>query len=72
MNPLCEKDHFEACFNLKLQPQLDIPSMLDEWKLLQADQAVFELDTNQQIDHYWNGVFLLKSLMVAASINLCH
>jgi len=30
--------------------------------LLQADQEVSELDTNQQIDHYWNAVFLLKSI----------
>ena len=36
--------------------------MLDEWKLLQADQEVSELDTNQQVDHYWNAVFLLKSI----------
>ena len=36
--------------------------MLDEWKLLQADQEVSELDTNQRVDHYWNAVFLLKSI----------
>ena len=36
--------------------------MLDEWKLLQADQEVSELDTNQQIDDYWNAVFLLKPI----------
>ena len=36
--------------------------MLDEWKSLQADQEVSELDTNQQSDHYWNAVFLLKSI----------
>ena len=34
----------------KLQPQLDVPSVLDEWKLLQADQEVSEVDTNWQID----------------------
>ena len=36
--------------------------MLDEWKLLQADQEVSELDTNQQVVHYWNAVFLLKPI----------
>ena len=46
----------------KLQPQLDVSSVLDEWKLLQADQEVSELDTNQRVDHYWNAVFLLKSI----------
>ena len=46
----------------KLQPQLDVSSVLDAWKLLQADQEVSELDTNQQIDHYWNSLFLLKAI----------
>ena len=36
--------------------------MLDEWTLLQADQEVSELDTNQQVDHYWNSLFLLKAI----------
>ena len=36
--------------------------MLDEWKLLQANQEVSELDTDQRADHYWNAVFLLKSI----------
>lgn len=27
-----------------------------------ADQEVSELDTNQQVDHYWNAVFQLKSI----------
>ena len=49
----------------KLQPQLDVPSVLDEWKLLQADQKVSELDTNWQIDHY------SSQLIVAVGINLC-
>ena len=43
----------------KLQPQLDVSSVLDEWKLLQADK---ELDTNQRVDRYWNVVFQLKSI----------
>ena len=46
----------------KLQPQLDVSSVLDEWKLLQAHQEVSELDTNQRVDHYWNAVFLPKSI----------
>ena len=46
----------------KLQPQLDVSSVLDEWKFLQADQEVSELDTNQRVDHYWNAVFLPKSI----------
>ena len=46
----------------KLQPQLDVSSVLDKWKLLQADQKVSELDANQQIDHYWNSLFLLKAI----------
>ena len=36
--------------------------MLDEWKLLQADQEVSERDSTQRIEHYWNAVFLLKSI----------
>ena len=36
--------------------------MLDEWKLLQADQEVSELDSTQRIDRYWNAVFLPKSI----------
>ena len=35
----------------KLQPQLDVTSVLDKWKLLQADQEVSELHTNQRVDH---------------------
>ena len=29
--------------------------------MLQADPEVSEIDTNQQVDHYWNAVFQLKS-----------
>ena len=36
--------------------------MLDECKLLQADQGVFELDVNHWVDHYWNAMFLLKPI----------
>ena len=46
----------------KLQPQLNVSSVLDEWKLPQADQEVSELDTNQRVDHYQNAVFLVKSI----------
>ena len=37
-------------------------SVVDEWKLLQADQDVSHLDTDQRIDRFWNAVFLLKSI----------
>ena len=49
-------------FFKKRQPQLDASSVLNEWKLLQADEEISELDTNQRVDHYWNAVFLLKSI----------
>ena len=43
--------------------QLDVLSVLEEWKLPQADQEVSEHDTNEWADHYWNAVlFLLKSI----------
>ena len=32
--------------------------------MLQADQEVSEFDTNQRLDHYWNAVFLLKSIII--------
>ena len=47
----------------KLQPQLDVSSVLDEWRLLQADQEVSELDSSQRVGHYWNTVFLLRSIV---------
>ena len=46
----------------KLQPQLDVSYVLDERKLLQPDQEVSEIDTNQRVDLYWNTVFLLMSI----------
>jgi len=49
--------HFEI-FEIKLSIKLINATK----KLLQADQEASELDTNQQIDHYWNAVFLLKSI----------
>lgn len=36
----------------KLQPQLEVTSVLDEWKCLQEDREVSELDSTQRIDHY--------------------
>ena len=36
-------DSFIQNLSKKLQPQLDVSSVLDEWKLLQADQKVSEL-----------------------------
>ena len=41
------KDSSIQNLSKKLQPQLDVSSVLDEWKLLQADQEVFELDANR-------------------------
>ena len=46
----------------KLQPQLEVIPVLDEWKCLQNDREVSELDSTQRIDHYWNAVFQLKSV----------
>ena len=53
------KDSSIQNLSKKLQPRLDVSSVLDQWKLLQADQEVFELDANQWVDHYWNAMFLL-------------
>ena len=35
---------------------------MDEWKLYQNDGNISDIDTDQRVDHYWNAVFLLKSV----------
>ena len=45
----------------KLQPQLDVPTVLDEWKVYQIDEDVSALDATQRVAQYWNAVFQLKS-----------
>ena len=41
----------------KLQPQVDVSHVADEWKMYQADDIVEELDASESADHYWNKVF---------------
>ena len=66
LNPLKRyrksKDSSIQDLSKKLQAQLGVSSVLDEWKLLKADREVSELDTNQRVDHYWNAMFLLSTL----------
>ena len=46
----------------KLLPEFDTAAVLDEWKLYQNDDNISDNDTDQRVDHYWNAVFLLKSV----------
>ena len=46
----------------KLLPEFDTAAVLDEWKLYHNDGDISDIDTDQQIDHYWNAVFLLTSV----------
>ena len=46
----------------KLLPEFDTAAVLDEWKLYQNDGNISDIDTDQRVDHYWNAVFLLKSV----------
>ena len=46
----------------KLFPEFDTATVLDEWKLYQNDGDTSDIDTDQQVDHYWNAVFLLTSV----------
>ena len=43
----------------KLQPEIDVSLVSDEWKALQSDSGI---DKEQRIEHYWNDVFALKSV----------
>ena len=47
----------------KLLPEFDTAAVLDEWKLYQNDGNISDIDTDQRVDHYWNAVFLLKSVV---------
>ena len=46
----------------KLLPEFDTAGVLDKWKLYQNDGDISDIDTDQQVDHYWNAVFLLTSV----------
>ena len=46
----------------KLLPEFDTAAVLDELKLYQNDGNISDIDTDQRVDHYWNAVFLLKSV----------
>ena len=46
----------------KLQPQLDVSNVQDEWRVYSVDQGVEQLEKGQRVDHFWRAVFSLKSL----------
>ena len=46
----------------KLQPQLDVSNVQDEWRVYSVDQEVEQLEKGQRVDHFWRAVFSLKSL----------
>ena len=46
-----------------LQPAIDVSLVSDEWKALQSDSDLDSIDKEQRIDHYWNDVFALKSVV---------
>ena len=46
----------------KLQPEIDVSLVSDEWKALQSDSDIDSIDKEQRIEHYWNDVFALKSV----------
>ena len=46
----------------KLQPEIDVSLVSDEWKALQSDSDLDSIDKEQRIEHYWNYVFALKSV----------
>ena len=46
----------------KLLPEFDTAAVLDYWTLYQNDGDISDIDTDQQVDRYWNAVFLLTSV----------
>ena len=46
----------------KLQPEIDVSLVSDEWKALQSDSDLDSINKEQRIEHYWNDVFALKSV----------
>ena len=46
----------------KLQPQLDISIVQDEWKVYQADIEVDTLQENLDIEEYWKAIFQLRGI----------
>lgn len=46
----------------RLQPDVDVSCVLDEWKALQNDDDIATINKEQRIDHYWNEIFMLKSV----------
>ena len=48
----------------KLQPEIDVSLVSDEWKALQSDSDLDSIDKEQRIEHYWNDVFALNARVV--------
>lgn len=46
----------------KLQPQLDVSIVQDEWRVYSVDEDVEKLEKGQRVDHFWQAVFTCKSL----------
>ena len=46
----------------KLQPEIDVSLVSDEWKALQSDSDLDSIYKEERIKHYWNDVFALKSV----------
>ena len=46
----------------KLQPQLDVSIVQDEWRAYAVDEDVEQLHKEKRVDHFWQEVFNLKSL----------
>lgn len=46
----------------KLQPQLDVSIVQDEWRVYAVDEDVEQLHKEKPVDHFWQEVFNLKSL----------
>ena len=46
----------------KLQPQLDVSIVQDEWRVYAVDEDVEQLHKEKRVDHFWQRVFNLKSL----------
>ena len=64
LNPLKRECKFTTIsiqnLTRKLLPEFDTAAVLDE--LCQNDGNISDIDTDQQVDHYWNAVFLLTSI----------
>ena len=67
----------------KLQPQLVVSIVQDEWRVYAVDEDVEQLHKEKRVDHFWREVFNLKSsrrmprhirLLMGPSLDmsLCH